>query len=80
MRVIKNLDLSKTIIIDNSPIAFATQMTNGICIPSYLGQDNDDELNKIADFLIKIVGINDVRPFVSKFTGIPELYKQLSIK
>lgn len=55
-------DLSKTLIVDNSIQAFAFQLDNGVPIVSWLGDPNDTELVKVAEFLIPLAGIQDIQP------------------
>eukprot|EP00339_Tiarina_fusa_P014513 CAMPEP_0117014132 /NCGR_PEP_ID=MMETSP0472-20121206/11523_1 /TAXON_ID=693140 ORGANISM="Tiarina fusus, Strain LIS" /NCGR_SAMPLE_ID=MMETSP0472 /ASSEMBLY_ACC=CAM_ASM_000603 /LENGTH=424 /DNA_ID=CAMNT_0004717617 /DNA_START=220 /DNA_END=1494 /DNA_ORIENTATION=+ len=59
-------DLSKSVLVDNSPHAFGYQVDNGIPIESWFDDAKDTELLKLERFLRTLHGVNDVRTVVRK--------------
>ncbi|KNE55337.1 dullard-like phosphatase domain-containing protein [Allomyces macrogynus ATCC 38327] len=57
-------DLRKTIIVDNSPQAFAYHPANGIAVPSWYDDQTDRALARLLPTLAKLARHDDVRPAV----------------
>lgn len=76
LRILENRDPKNIVIVDNSVISFASNIENGIYIPTFKGETNDNELLLISNFLKSIVDAKDLRPHITKFAGIKALYEK----
>eukprot|EP00347_Sterkiella_histriomuscorum_P023990 403332687 len=77
-------DLSRTIIVDNSIMAFAYNISNGIPIPSYYGQPWDNELYILTSILSEIINANvyqniDIRVSIENIFQITQKLQLLTV-
>ena len=78
LRIFKNVDLSKIILLDNSMYSFATQINNGILINSFFNDKNDTELNNALEYLISyIVPAEYVREVNEEFFNFGQILSDL---
>jgi hypothetical protein len=66
------------ILVDNSIISFANQLDNGIHVPTFTGDVNDEYLLPLTLFLLKIYSVSDVRDAIRTKFLLSELYQIFS--
>ena len=68
-------DLSQTILVDNSILAFGYHLSNGIPISSWYDDDKDIELLRCLKFLESVKDVDDVRTHIAKAFGVEKIIK-----
>lgn len=70
MTIDKDLDLSKTVIVDNMAVNFSLQVPNGIEIKTWSKNDiRDKEMIKLEKVLIGLSQMDDVRIGIKNING-----------
>lgn len=78
LRIIADWDLKEIIIVDNSIISFAFNLSNGVPISSFTGQKNDEELLYMVSLLEEIYSFPDIRPQIDAKFQLSHLLKKHS--
>ena len=78
LRIIKDIDLKKIVLIDNNMYSFSAELSNGVLINSFYGDKNDDELFNVLEYLIEFISpAKDVREINEKFFGFKRIAEQM---
>ena len=59
---------------DNSIVAFASQLSNGVYVPSYFGQSEDNTLLYLIKFLTSISDTENIPAELERRLGLETLY------
>ena len=79
LRIIDNIDIKKTVLIDNNIYSFTSQLNNGILINSFYDDKNDIELYNVLSYLFEhILPSDDVRKINEKFFGFEKILKEFN--
>lgn len=66
LRILKS-DLKDVILVDNTALCFGLQKENGVPIVCYTGQETDQELNYLSEFLLYLNTFEDVREGIMRY-------------
>ena len=73
LSVIADRNLKDMMLVDNSIISFAFNLSNGIPIKAFLGDRNDDELLYMVTYLEEVFTKPDIRKFIDQTFRLQEL-------
>ena len=76
LRILRNRDLKRTVIVDNSIVSFANNLENGVHVPTYYGQPDDQCLKDIMKLLMNLSNSDDLQEELRKQVGLKEDYEQ----
>jgi CTD small phosphatase-like protein 2 len=63
LTIIKDRDINNMVIVDDSPISYSLQPNNGIPVTPYYGEEDDEELRYLADYLEELASSEDIIPY-----------------
>lgn len=72
LRVVRP-DLSRVILVDNNPVSFLMQPSNGIPVPSFYDDANDRTLESLTKVLASLREVEDVRPRLHQLFRLADL-------
>ena len=70
LRVVSNLDLKHTLLVDDNPANLWNNLQNGVPILPFLGDPADSELIKLAKYLLCIADLRSVTEFNSSYFSL----------
>jgi len=74
LRIFANRDMKKMVIVDNSIVSFAKQLSNGVYVPSYFGQREDTILKSVKELLKEIAECESLPEELDRRLGLSALY------
>ncbi len=75
LRCVEGLDLSRAVLVDNSPLSFIFQPNNGILVSSWFDDAEDAALNSVLQLLRYLTSEDDVRPVLRDLFGLGTILK-----
>jgi CTD small phosphatase-like protein 2 len=75
LRVVRK-DLSKVILVDNNPVSFLLQPSNGIPVPSFYDDASDRTLDSLTKVLTSLRDLDDIRPRLHQLFRLADLLSE----
>ncbi|KAL7558535.1 hypothetical protein ACA910_008127 [Epithemia clementina (nom. ined.)] len=80
---IKNLsvlplqNMARAVLIDNNPLSFLSNPSNGILVPSFYNDPEDDSLEAVKQLLTELESYDDVRPVLEDRFGMTKALEEI---
>jgi len=71
-KIVDGRDLTRVVLVDNNPMSFLAQPSNGILVSNFYDDPADETLPAVLNLLEEIDGLKDVRPKLNKMFGLRE--------
>ncbi|TMW68421.1 hypothetical protein Poli38472_005889 [Pythium oligandrum] len=75
LRVVRS-DMSRVILVDNNPVSFLMQPSNGIPVPSFYDDAADRTLDSLMKVLMSLTEVEDVRPRLHQLFRLADLLSE----
>ncbi len=76
LRIVNNRSLASMVLVDNSIAAFASNLDNGIYVPSFTGSEDDNMLLPLIDLLKSLAVVDDISVELRKRFGLAEMCRK----
>ncbi|GMI53254.1 hypothetical protein TeGR_g9025 [Tetraparma gracilis] len=70
--VVDDRDLKRVVLVDNNPMSFLTQPSNGVLVSNFYDDPEDETLPAVMGLLEELDSLPDVRPKLHKMFGLRE--------
>lgn len=74
---IKRLNEQRVVLVDNNPLSFLANPSNGILVSNFYDDPKDNTLPAVLDLLHTLDEIDDVRPHLDKMFGLKDALKDV---
>lgn len=76
-KILDDVDHKRVVLVDNNPLSFLAQPSNGILVSNFYDSPDDITLKAVVDLLEKLDNKNDVRPTLDDMFGLSAALAEL---
>lgn len=76
---LRDYDEERVVLVDNNPLSFLANPSNGILVSNFYDDPKDDTLEAVMELLHELDGVGDVRPVLDEKFGLREALMAVKI-